>query len=426
MLSRFESMIAAVLRLLLPVLLWSVSAAQMPAQESAQRPAFHVVARGDTLTSIARRYHLSVAALKAANGLTSDVIHPDQKLRLTAKGDAAPVPSAVPVARPVEPAPSPKTSSAQRLRIEDRLETLTSVDRLRLQVYLDGIGFAPGKVDGVTGEFTVKAARRWIEAAPERDFEALLRAATRAVREPTEEFVIPEEAASFVGEVPEDLEERAAAKVLPYTSLIEYVAERFHTDEAALSRLNAGKQASTFRIGATLRVPAVRPFRIEVGRLDGAAKERIRDASIRILHLEHQLEVCAGDGELLAVFPITVGTKPEYVRAGAWKIAAMVPNPNFVWDEEMLKHGKKGEKQYVLPPGPNNPVGVLWLELQPVSGPVAHIGIHGTNDPTHIGRNHSSGCIRLANWDVVRLCRLVGTGARVEWVPQPKAGAAGE
>ena len=416
------------LRPLLLFQVWCIGTGWGLGQGVAEVPAFHVVAKGDTLTSIAHRYHTTIAALKAANGLTGDMIRLDQRLRLPTKKPAAPPPAPVreeppdvPIARPVEPRPPRREATRKGRKIEDRLEEMNLQDRLRLQVYLDGIGFAPGKVDGVTGEFTLKAAQRWIDAGPDRDFDVLFQAASRAVKQPVEDFVIPESAADLVGEVPEDLEERAAAKTLPYTTFAEYVAERFHTDEAALSRLNGGMKESAFKVGATVKVPAVRPFRMEIGRVEGAAKERIPGASIRILHLEHQLEVCADDGQVLAVFPITVGTKPEYVRAGAWKIAAVIPNPNFVWDEEMLKHGKKGTKQYILPPGPNNPVGVLWLELQPVSGPVAHIGIHGTNDPTHIGRNHSSGCVRLANWDVVRLCRLVGVGAQVAWVPQPSA-----
>ena len=209
-------------------------------------------------------------------------------------------------------------------------------------------------------------------------------------------------------------------KTLPYTTIAEYVAERFHTDEATLGRLNNGLKENAFTVGLSVKVPAVRPFLIESSRTGTASKERIPGASLRVHHLDHQLEVCDPDGQVVAVFPITVGSKPEYVRAGAWKVASVIPNPNFVWDDEMLKHGRKGNKQYILPPGPNNPVGLLWLELQPVSGPEAHIGIHGTNDPTHIGRNHSSGCIRLANWDIVRLSRLIGAGTHVVWVPQPE------
>jgi lipoprotein-anchoring transpeptidase ErfK/SrfK/LysM repeat protein len=388
-------------------------------QTTKAEPATHLVAKGDTLSSIARRYHAKIGDLKTANGLKDDLIRIGQTLKIpSAKPAVVKAVAAEEVAKPaldsVDPAP-------KNLTLEERLEKLGVADRFRLQVYLDGVGFAPGKVDGLAGEFTVKAARRWLSTSSDRDLENLLAAARQAVAEPLVPFEITQEAANFVGEVPVDLAERAAAKTLPYETLAEYVAERFHTDEATLSRCNGDLKTTRFEVGTTVKVPAVSPFRIEASRTSAASKERLPGAVLRVMHQEHLLEVCDADGALAAVFPITVGAKPEYVRSGTWKISAVAPNPNFMWDEEMLKHGRKGTKQYLLPPGPNNPVGVFWLELQPVHGPEAHIGIHGTNDPTHIGRNHSSGCIRLANWDIVRLSRLVGAGTQVVWDPQPES-----
>jgi hypothetical protein len=85
------------------------------------------------------------------------------------------------------------------------------------------------------------------------------------------------------------------------------------------------------------------------------------------------------------------------------------------WDDSMLINGAAEDVQHVLPPSPNHPVGALWMELGPVKGFEAHIGIHGMNGPTHIGNNHSSGCIRLATWGIVRLAGIVGPGTRVAW-----------
>ena len=399
----------------------SMSALAIPIekQTSKPEPATHLVAKGDTLSSIARRYHAKIGELKTANGLKDDLIRIGQSLKIPSAKQVKVKPVteeevAKPAIDPVDPAP-------KNLTLEERLEKLGLADRFRLQVYLDGVGFAPGKVDGLAGEFTAKAARRWLSASPDRDFEGMLDSARQAVAEPLVPFEITKEAEAFVGEVPVDLTERAAAKTLPYETLAEYVAERFHTDEATLSRCNGDLKTTRFEVGSTVKVPAVSPFRIEASRTSAATKERLPGAVLRVMHQEHLLEVCDADGGLAAVFPITVGAKPEYIRSGTWKISAVAPNPNFMWDEEMLKHGRKGTRQYLLPPGPNNPVGVLWLELQPLHGPEAHIGIHGTNDPTHIGRNHSSGCIRLANWDIVRLSRLVGAGTQVVWEPQPES-----
>jgi len=176
-------------------------------------------------------------------------------------------------------------------------------------------------------------------------------------------------------------------------------------------------------VGDVLRVPNVIPFKIEAPRIESPTATRLVGGQIHILHGEHMLEVRHGNGDLAAAFPITVGSKPEHLRSGAWKIMSLSPNPTFLWDDTMLKRGVRGDKQYLLPPGPNNPVGVIWMELEPVKGPEAHIGIHGTNEPARIGRNQSSGCIRLANWDIVRLARLVGPGTRVAWKTPAKDGA---
>ena len=227
--------------------------------------------------------------------------------------------------------------------------------------------------------------------------------------------VIPSASDGFIGPVPKKLEEKAQTKSLPYARLAELLAERYHTDLGALRRLNPGLDLAGLRSGDKIVVPAVNPFRIEAWPDPSLYEIALPGASLRIRHAERLLEVVDNQGALVAVFPVTVGAKPEHLRTGEWSIRYLTPNPTFLWDERMLKEGKAGPKKFLLPPGPNNPVGILWMEIEPLKGPEAHIGIHGTNDSARIGRNHSSGCIRLANWDVVRLARLVGKGTRVTW-----------
>lgn len=376
----------------------------------------HVVAKGDTLSSIARRHGCSVAALKTANAMKTDLIRIGQALVLPVKTAAVPTP-------PVPPKPTPPVVPPQPAptALADSLKQLAEADRWKLQLYLDHILFTPGKVDGLTGEFTVKAVERWIAAAPERDLASLLAAARAKFARTQAAFKLPAEAAQFVGRMPATLEEKAAAKKLLYETLAEYAAERFHTDLSTLRRLNPGVDLALLKVGDTLQVPATTAFAIEswppkAGLRNQAADEALR---LRIRHADRMLEVVRTDGTLRAAFPITVGTKPEHVREGAWHIKSLTANPQFLWDDVMLKEGRKGPKQHLLPPGPNNPVGILWMELEPDAGPEAHIGIHGTAEPGRIGRNHSSGCIRLANWDVVRLARLVGKGTKVTWNQGP-------
>ena len=422
-------------RFIASLILSSFASLPLLAASSALRS--HIVAKGDTLSGIARKNGCTVADLKKANGLTTDIIRIGQPLLLPkADADAPQKPVSESETKPVKKPASPDEKSAKPgakaetkdaaspvSPIERALKALPESDRWKVHIFLDRARFAPGKVDGLIGEFTVKAAERWIAAKSGRDVKALIDSARTAVGETKVTHTIPESAAKFVGEVPAKLEEKAAAKTLPYESLAEFVAERYHTDLSTLRRLNAGIGLESLRIGDSLQVPAVTPFTIESWSAKGAPKAEAQAITLRIDHQQRMIELRNAAGALTAAFPITVGTKPEHVRTGTWQIRSITANPTFLWDDVMLKEGRKGPKQFLLPPGPNNPVGILWLEIEPLSGPEAHIGIHGTNDPARIGRNHSSGCIRLANWDIVRLARLVGKGTLLAWsgVSTPEA-----
>ena len=92
-----------------------------------------------------------------------------------------------------------------------------------------------------------------------------------------------------------------------------------------------------------------------------------------------------------------------------WKIVGIATLPWFRWDEAMLEHGKRSDNYYNLPPGPRNPVGVVWIGLNKRG-----VGIHGTNSPNTIGRSGSHGCIRLANWDAARVINEVTSGMTVQ------------
>jgi lipoprotein-anchoring transpeptidase ErfK/SrfK len=111
---------------------------------------------------------------------------------------------------------------------------------------------------------------------------------------------------------------------------------------------------------------------------------------------------------LIASYPITPGSKTLPAPPGIWTIIGIFTLPEFRWDEEMLEHGRRSANAFEIPPGPLNPVGVLWCALNKTG-----IGIHGTNTPDTIGRAASHGCIRLANWDAIRFSTMVTTGMPV-------------
>src|SRR4029079_8311934 len=111
---------------------------------------------------------------------------------------------------------------------------------------------------------------------------------------------------------------------------------------------------------------------------------------------------------VLAAFPVTVGSERTDSPMGKWTVRSIAKLTTFRYDRKMLKEGERSSDFHLLPPGPNNPVGVLWIALNKKG-----IGIHGTNDPDAIGRSASHGCIRLANWDVVKLAEMVKPGVPV-------------
>ena len=113
-------------------------------------------------------------------------------------------------------------------------------------------------------------------------------------------------------------------------------------------------------------------------------------------------------GKLVAAYPVTIGSEQTQSPQGEWKIRGIARLPDFRYDRSFLKTGERGEKTYLIKPGPNNMVGVVWIALNKRG-----IGLHGTSEPDTIGRSTSHGCVRLANWDIVRLASKVRAGVKV-------------
>src|SRR6059058_3034840 len=241
----------------------------------------------------------------------------------------------------------------------------------RLQIFLDNSDFGPGKIDGRMGEFFRKALISYKHA----------------------------HAMAKTG---------AVDQWMPYTSLLEFVAERYHSAESYIQKLNPGKNWEHLQPGETLKVPNVLPFEVEKF-TEGKVPENPAFAARKTFvdTKEHLLEVFDKD-QLVCVFPITPGSKTLPAPVGTWKILGATIWPWFRYDEGMLNYGVRTENYYNLPPGPNNLVGVLWIGLNRPG-----IGIHGTNNPETIGRAASHGCIRLANWDAARVKDLVSVGNTV-------------
>ena len=299
----------------------------------------------------------------------------------------------------------------------------------RLQIFLDNASFGPGKIDGKGGEFTKKAlllynGSKGLESTSLPDLSSVDPVFTS--------YKISKEDGESVGLVPSGPAAQAKVKRLPYATLTEALAEKFHCDQRFLTQLNPPNVK--FKEGAQITVPNVKPFELrevktlapgsEIAKVVGndlgdetatkrsevAAEGEKAPPSALKLHVsikEEILKVEAGD-KVVAAFPITVGSKQTESPVGHWTVRAVAKMPNFRYDLKMLNKGERSSHFHLLPPGPNNPVGVIWIALNKKG-----IGIHGTNDPDSIGRNASHGCIRLANWDIVKLAEMVKAGVAV-------------
>jgi lipoprotein-anchoring transpeptidase ErfK/SrfK len=311
----------------------------------------------------------------------------------------------------------------------------TGDDAVRLQIFLDEAKFGPGVIDGKPGQFTELAVQSWneVNGYPLNDWVAVNTAARKAVPNPLAIAIVPDAATAWVdSSLPTKKALQAKRKRMSYRSYAEFMSERYHCDVEYLTTLNGSKKINNLKPHDTIIVPNVHPFTIEsltgAGyKADEALSQRhaVVDTKInqvRIFEAAPPALIVAEPGTttistttrpnrgLIASFPITPG-KPQFIKFGTWEVRNSVELPHWRYDQKLLDTGKRSSDSEALniPPGPNSPVGVFWCGLSKPG-----IGLHGTSDPETIGRARSSGCIRLANWDAVRLPTLIRPGTTVE------------
>jgi lipoprotein-anchoring transpeptidase ErfK/SrfK len=285
------------------------------------------------------------------------------------------------------------------------LPNYDEVTATRLQIFLDNNDFGPGKIDGQMGEFFRKALLSYKRAhlMPLRG--TVDQWLLDQVPEAFTAFTIPPEAGNFVGPVSNKPSEQSKLKGLKYGSLLEFVAERFHSAEDYLRKLNRGINLDELKPGDTVTVPNVLPFKIEDLKEGFAPPNPAFADRIVYVDTKERFLLIYDKGQLVAEFPITPGSTKLPAPIGVWKILGIATLPVFRHDEGVLQHGVVSDNYFNLPAGPNNPVGILWMGLNK-----PHVGIHGTNNPETIGRAASHGCIRTANWDAARVKELVTVG----------------
>ena len=340
---------------------------------------------------------------------------------------------------------SPMETQIARLQKESP-DSAERMEMVRVQIFLDRANFRPGKIDGLGGEFTQKAADRYCRA---NDLPAGTLLDVSGISTPYREYTATEEDLQWLGPQASQPPEQEKLKAMLYADLWELVAERFHCDLNFLHELNPNVSDRELGAGTVFRVPDVTEFQIaEVTALEKRRREEKKASKpAGKMHAEdgllatlaspppsesatlsptpspsptppaRRMELLRGDrlielyedDRLIACFPCTPGSRQVPVPTGTWKITANILMPHFRWDKSVLENGVRSEEAYNLPPGPNNPVGIVWMAINRPS-----VGMHGTPTPDRIGRNESHGCIRMANWDAFVLSQLVEKGTPVE------------
>lgn len=310
------------------------------------------------------------------------------------------------------------TRTAEQPKPADRAIDVTI---LHEQVVLDHLGFSPGVLDGKQGKSLVAALKGFQESrglpitgtADDATMTALK--SYRAIQ-PTKQLTLDAGilAGPYINPLPKDPQEQAKLATLAYRSPLEKLAEMFHTTPETIVELN-GPSAKLVPGAAIVFPNALPSSRNYDPKLPALWRKTLADlnvdasqpqgAKIVVDKSDEVLRVLDKDDKLIAQFQATMGSEHDPLPIGTWKILGKSYNPSFNYNPKLFWDAKRSAKAARLPPGPNGPVGVIWLDL---SKP--HYGIHGTPEPSTIGRAESHGCIRLTNWDAARLSLMVKVG----------------
>jgi lipoprotein-anchoring transpeptidase ErfK/SrfK len=285
-------------------------------------------------------------------------------------------------------------------------------DYLAFQVLLDRQGFSVGEIDGQSGPNFVHAlaalqSARNLTPSGNADCDTWHALGGDTAGPPTVAYAITEADVKgpFVKRLPSSLPDQARLPALGYTFALEALAEKFHAAPALLRRLNP---AARFAASQDIAVPAVVPFDASADR--PLPDPAMADAMVVVTREESALRVTRADGTLVFFAPVTTGSEHDPLPIGDWQVTGVSWKPTFHYNPNLFWDAKASDTKATLKPGPNNPVGILWIDIN-----IEHYGIHGTPAPSRVGHTESHGCVRLTNWDAARLASIVRPGTAVQF-----------
>ena len=279
---------------------------------------------------------------------------------------------------------------------------------IRAQILLGRARFSPGIIDGLGGENTSQAIAAFEKAAGLTEDGVLDADVFNRLTSSDSSSVLADHVVTaqdvegpFIGTVPTDLEAMADLDRVGYANPLEALAERFQMTEGLLQALNPGVDFATPQglIGKTLIVAAVGPRA-----LPGQVERIVVDKT------ERSVRAYDASDRLLAFYPATIGSEQRPAPSGTLTVVGVANDPDYAYDPSRVTYDR-GPRRVLVPPGPNNPVGSVWIALSRDT-----YGIHGTPDPSKIAKTASNGCIRMTNWDAEQLAAAVRPGVEVQFV----------
>ena len=273
---------------------------------------------------------------------------------------------------------------------------------VKTQILLDRSGISPGVIDGYKGGMSESAIRAFeeregfaVDGVLDEDVWAAL-GGPEAGEVMVSYTITEEDASGLVESIPDNVAEKAKMEALGYVRLSEKLAERFHMDEDVLVALNP---EAAFAPGDTIMVA------------DVGANLEAKVARIEIRKGERRAVAYDADGAIVTSYPVAIGSQETPSPEGTVEVTAVAMDPTYSYRPDVNFEADGVKENLTLPPGPNGPVGSVWIDL---SKPT--YGLHGTDAPAKLYENDSHGCVRFSNWDVEELAYMVSAGVVVEFI----------